>query len=128
MDKQEHATDARIEEYWSWFAVALFLLITVDLLTTFGATVKYGVSAEANPLMRWLLPQGALVVAVVHLIVVVAAVLSFSGVMTAVQRTPQRYRPALMRLVEVWLGLILTTGLFLFANNLSVVILGDSLL
>jgi hypothetical protein len=120
-------TDERIEEYWSWFAVALYLLVTVDLLTTFGAAVRYGVAAEANPLMRYLLPKGALVVGVVHLAVVVVAVLAFSGVTTAVERTADRHRGLLMRVVEVWLGLLVAVGLFVFANNLSVVVLGDSL-
>lgn len=128
MPNQDRTVDARVEEYWSWFAVALFLLITVDLLTTFGATVMYGVDAEANPLMRWLLPQGAFVVAVVHVAIVVTAVLSFSGVMTAVRRTSERYQSTLMRVVEVWLALIVSLGLFVFANNISVVVLGDSLL
>lgn len=122
MTDGERSTDARIEEYWSWSAVALFLLLTVDLLTTFGATVEYGVSAEVNPAMRYLLPKGALVVAIV-----VVAVLAFDGVMTAVEHTADRHQEALMTAVEVWLGLIVALGLFVFANNLSMVVLGDSL-
>ncbi len=41
-----------MEEYWDWVAVALFLLVTVDMLTTMFAAAALGPVAEANPLMR----------------------------------------------------------------------------
>lgn len=120
--------ETRIQEYWEWFAVALFLLITVDLLTTFGATVTHGIEAESNPVMRWLLLQGPLVIAAANLLVLVVVVYCFSSVVTAVERSPEPYDRYLRRAVEVWLGLLLSMGLFVFANNLSVVVLGESLL
>ncbi|MFW6045519.1 MAG: hypothetical protein ACOC8O_01530, partial [Natronomonas sp.] len=40
-------TNERIDEWWDWFAVALFLLITVHILTSIGATVRYGYGAES---------------------------------------------------------------------------------
>lgn len=115
-------------EYWDWFAVGLYLLITVDLLTTIGASAQVGIGAETNPFMRWLLVQGPIAIAIVHVAIVVVAVYAFSGVLGAVRRAPDRYRPALERGVEVWLGLIVAAGLFIFANNLAVVVLGDSIL
>lgn len=128
MRERPTTSDTRIQEYWEWFAVSLFLLITVDLLTTFGATVAHGIEAESNPLMRWLLLQGPVVITVANLVVLVVAVYCFSSVITAVERSPEPYDRYLRRVVEVWLGLLLAMGLFVFANNLSVVVLGESLL
>lgn len=117
-----------IAEYWSWFAVVLFLLVTVDLLTTIGATLLYGTAGEANPLVARLVTRGPAAVAAANLAVVVLAAASFSGVVRAVRRTPAPYDTYLAYLVELWLGLLVAVGLFLFANNLAVIVLGDSLL
>jgi membrane-bound metal-dependent hydrolase YbcI (DUF457 family) len=117
-----------INKYWAWFSVGLFLLTTVDLLTTFGVQAIYGVDAEINPFMKWLLVQGPLVVGAVHLVVVIAAVSAFAGVLNAVQTAPDRYQRFLARTVELWLGFIVTVGLFVFANNLAVIFLGRTLL
>jgi hypothetical protein len=59
--------ESRIEEYWDWIAVALFLLLTVDLLTTLAAARLVGADAESNPLMRWLLGRGVVIVIGAHL-------------------------------------------------------------
>ena len=115
-------------EYWSWFAVGLYLLITVDLLTTMGAILLYGTAAEANPFMAWLIERGALAVTVVHLAVVLVAVAAFSGVLGTVQRASAPYDTYLTYAVELWLGLLVAAGLFVFANNLAVIVLGHSLL
>lgn len=42
--------------------------------------------------------------------------------------TPARVRPYYGLLIEAWLGLLVAAGLALFANNLSVIVLGESLL
>jgi hypothetical protein len=41
---------ARIEEYWDWVAVALFLLVGVELLTTLAAARVVGLGVLANNL------------------------------------------------------------------------------
>lgn len=79
MSQSSKPRATRIEEYWDWFAVALFLLVTVDLLTTVGATRKYGLDAEINPVIIWLFRQGLLTVVVAHLAVTVLAVCAFAG-------------------------------------------------
>lgn len=118
----------RIDEWWDWFAVALFVLITVDILTTVGATVRYGYGAESNPLVRWLLVEGPVVLVGVNLAVVVVTVLCFRGVILMARRVPDPYHHAFTLGVELWLGVVISVGLFLFANNLSVIVLGGSLL
>ncbi len=116
------------EELWDWFAVALFLLVSVDLLTTLGATAVYGPAAEANPFVRRLLAVGPLALAVVNLVGVGIAVVSFSGVVQVLEQTPSPYDRVLSRVTELWLGGLIAVGLFLFANNLSVIVHGSSLL
>lgn len=39
----------RGQEYWNWQAIALFVLITVDMLTTVHAARVVGTTGEAHP-------------------------------------------------------------------------------
>lgn len=118
----------RTADFWSWFAVALFVLITIDLLTTMGAAIEYGIEDEVNPVMRFLLAEGPWVTAGIHLLIVIVVTVAFSGVLSVVNRAPEPHRSRLEFAVEVWLGLLIAVGLFIFANNISAIILGDSLL
>lgn len=118
---------SRVHEYWSWIAVVLFLLITVDMLTTIFAAAVRGPAAEANPLVRWTLRRGIVVLVAVNLATVVLAVGFFYVLLEMLRRTPPAYERAFALLIEVWLGLLLFAGLAVFANNLSVIVLGNSL-
>lgn len=118
----------RVAEYWEWVAVALFLLLSVDLLTSLYAAAVVGVDAEANPLMAYLLGEPLVVLLAVHLVVVVLAVGFFYGLMRTYVATPARFRRPYGYLIELWLGLLLAAGLWVFANNLSVIVLGEGLL
>lgn len=122
------AREERIEEYWDWFAVALFLLIPVDLLTTLGAVTQYGVGAESNPLMRWLLTEGVGMLLLVNLAAIVTVAYGFSALVRRTALSPAPYDRYLERAIEAWLGLLVAVGLFLFANNLSVIVWGGSIL
>ncbi len=102
-------------EYWSWLSVGLFLLLTVDLLTTFAVAAQVGLFAEVNPIIA------------VHLSVLIVGVFSFAGVLSILDRTTGAHRQSLSLLVECWLGLLIAAGLFMFANNLAVVVLERSL-
>ncbi|WP_152041265.1 hypothetical protein [Salinigranum salinum] len=128
MPGARHAALAPHDEYWDWLAVALFLLVTVDLLTTLGATARFGPGAEANPLVASLLagPTWALVGA--NVLAVVAAAGGFSLVLRALAQASTRTRVLLAGAVETWLGLLVAAGLLVFANNLAVVVHGASLL
>jgi len=128
MSRGEAVGPAHIEEYWEWFAVALFVLVTLDLVTTAGAVAKYGLDAEANPLFVWLIRQGPVALFGAHLVVVVLAAAAFAGVIHSLRQTAPPYDRYFAYFVEVWLGLLLAVGLFIIANNLSVVVLGNSLL
>jgi len=120
--------DARAQEYWDWIAVALFLLVTVDMLTTVYAARAVGVAGEANPVMRWSLASGPIVFAVVKLLTVIAVAGLFGRVLAIFERTPAPYDRYFAAAIEAWLGGLLATGLLVFANNLFVIVHGQSLL
>jgi len=122
------ATERRIEEYWSWAAVALFLLVTVDLLTTLAAAQQVGSAAEANPLVRWTLGRSVALLVAVNVAAVVAVTACFRLLMAMLRRAPDPYRRYFAFGIELWLGGLLAAGLFVFANNLTVVVFGESLL
>lgn len=115
------------EEYWDWYAVALFLLLTVDLLTTYGAAIEYGTQAETNPLMQWLLQQGIVTIIAINLATLIFAAIGFWGILVAIRLTSPPLDKYLAYIVELWLGLLLAGGLLIFANNMSVIIRGYSL-
>ena len=116
-----------IEEYWSWTAGALYLLLTLDLLTTIYAAGLYGRAAEANPLVRQALDAGVpnlVVLNLLALLVVAALVYAYMELLTTV-RGVQAW--VMARSFELWVGGLVVAGLFVFANNLSVIVLGGSL-
>lgn len=117
----------RIEEYWSWIAVSLFLLVTVDMLTTIFAAAKLGTGAEANPLMAWALGQGVGVLVAANVAAVVLVVAFFYAMLEMLERSPPRLRTPFALLIEVYLGLLVVAGLVVFANNLSAIVLERSL-
>lgn len=118
---------APLAEYWEWFAVALFILITGDMITTIYAAWYVGPGAEANPLMRWALERGMDAVILVNLVATVIAVGGFYTLIQLVKRADPPYDRIVALSVEVWLGLIIAGGLFVFANNLFVIFHGQSL-
>ena len=119
--------DARIPEYWDWIAVALFLLVTVDMITTVYAARSVGLAWEANPLVRWSLTSGPAVFAAINLLTVVLVAGLFERVIETLQRTPAPYDRYLAGGIEAWLGGLLAAGLLVFANNLVVIFFGRSL-
>lgn len=120
--------ESRIEEYWDWIAVALFLLLSVDLLTTLSAARLVGTGAESNPLMRWLLGRGVLTVIGAHLAAVVLVTGCFRLLVDRLRRTPAPANRYFALAIEAWLGFLVAVGLGVFANNLAVIVLGRSLL
>ena len=114
--------DEHVRRWWIGFTVALFLLVPVDLLTTLVSVAEHGVAVEANPIMQWLLSQGAVALIAVHVGVIVVTVYAFHVAIGAVQRAPVSYRPSLGQGVDIWLTLVLVTGVVLVANNLLVLL------
>lgn len=120
--------DERVQEYWDWLSVALFLLVTVDVLTTLYAARVVGASSETNPVMRWALDGGPAVVLAVNVAAVVLVAVLFYGVVEMLRSTPTGIRPYFAFVVEVWIGSLLFAGLAVFANNTAVIVLGKSFL
>jgi len=117
----------QIDVYWRWFAISLFLLLPVDLLTTYGAAAQYGLAYEVNPLMRWLLPRGIIAITVVHIGLVAVSAVGFWGILVAIKRTPPPLRRPLVRGLEAWLALLIVAGVLVVMNNLAVIVVGESL-
>ena len=117
-----------IREFWGWTGATLFVLITLDLLTTIYAVAVVGIEHESNPVMAWLLSRSLVVLVGVHLLAVVLLAVLFYGLAELVRETPEPYRRGLKRAIEGFLGIMLAIGLFVFANNLAVIVHGRSLL
>jgi len=116
--------DSRRDGYRDRVAVPLFLLVTVDLLTSMYAAAAVGLAHESNPFVAYLLSQSLFLLVVTH--VAAVAVAMFYG-LYVVTRSDGREGAAWLYL-EAYLGLLVVAGLFVFANNLSVIVLGDRLL
>lgn len=117
----------RRREYWSWAAGALYILLTLDLITTLYAASIYGTAAEANPWMRWALQQGVATLVLVNLAALVVLVVLFYGMIELTVRAPDRHEQTIALTFEVWLALVLAVGLVVFANNLAVIVHGENL-
>lgn len=124
----DHDVESRVHEYWSWSAIALFLLFPVDLFTTMVAIDQFGVGAETNPFVAWLFQQGPVVFTLVHLLgaVIMAAVLF--GLVETIRRASPPHRGRFAFVFEVWLGLVVSLGVFLFVNNVAAIYLHTSFL
>ena len=114
--------DERVNRWWIGFAVALFLLLPVDLFTTLLAVGIYGTGVEANPIMRWLLHQGLVAVTVANLAVVGLVVLLFHVAVDRVQRVPPAYRSMVDPVITAWIGFLILAGLVLVTNNVLVLV------
>lgn len=120
--------DSRIREYWEWISVALFLLITVDMITTVYAVEVNGLSAEANPVVKWALAEGMVTFALLNLAAVVLVGVMFHALTEVLRVLSPPYDRLGFTVVEVWLGLMLAAGFLIFANNLVAIFFGLSLL
>jgi hypothetical protein len=118
---------AQTEEYWDWVAVALFLFLTVDTLLTMYAAAAVGSGAEANPLIHWALQRGIATLVVLNLIVLLCAVAMFYGLAETIQAVDEPYAQYVGIGVDAWLGLLVMAGLAVYANNLVVIVFGQSL-
>ncbi|MFB6094850.1 MAG: hypothetical protein ABEJ71_00160, partial [Halodesulfurarchaeum sp.] len=118
----------RLEEYWSWVAVALFLLLTVDLLTTMFAAHVVGPAAEANPLVRWAMVRGGIAMLLaLNLAALALLVILFYGLIRLTREAPAPYDDVVALVFEVWIGLLVALGLLIFANNLLVIVHGEDI-
>lgn len=128
MELNRPSVDASIPEYWSWLAVALFLLTTVDMITTVYAAYVVGVIHESNPVIRWSLSRGPLVFMGINLTAVIVVTVLFDQLMQLLNRVSAPFDRYLAAGIEAWLGGLVAGGLVIFANNLAVIFFQQSLL
>lgn len=122
MSAEPASWDAQVRRWWTRFAIALFLLIPLDLLTTLAAVSQHGLAVEANPIMQWLLRRGLVAVTLANLAAVCVAVALFHAAVERFRRTPPAHRRRVVRAVNAWLGVLLLAGCALVANNLLTVV------
>lgn len=120
--------NAQIEEYWDWIAVALFLLTTVDMITTIYAVYIFGINSEVNPIIEWVLRQGVLFLGIINLFVVLVVVGIFYLLIELFRSSKDKYKKYYKVCIEIWIGLLVSMGLFVFSNNLFVIFFKISLL
>lgn len=120
--------DSRLRTYRSWAALALFLLIPLDMVTTALAVRQFGIEATANPVVTLLLEQGWFVFlgAQVLGVAVVGAILAL--VLAVIKHTSDPLQGQLALVFEVWIGAMVSLGLFLFVNNFAAIVFQTSLL
>ena len=121
-----HAADRR--EYWSWVAGALYLLLSVDLLSTLYAAGLYGAAAEANPYVQWALTRDVAVLVGLNLLALAVLAALFYGYIRLLTSARGVGAWVMARTLELWVGCLVAAGLIVFANNLSVIVHGQSLL
>lgn len=127
--------DRSKEEYWSWFASALFLLITVDLITTFGAAARFGTDGEYNQFMAFLIESSTGTIIAAHLLIIILASSFFYALLEILDSNDQvlsdtpspniPYPNTL--LLDSFIAVLYSYGLFIFANNLYIIFNSQSL-
>lgn len=122
-----HALENRFGEYWTWMAGVLFLVITLDLLTTVYAAALHGVAAESNPVVAFLLERGLVELVIANIVATVLVVVLFDRTLALIREAVPPFDRLLAVLLEIWLGCLVATGLAVFANNLVVIFFGRSL-
>lgn len=122
-----HVGAANVREYWSWTGGALYLLLSLDLLTTLYAAAIHGPMAEANPYVRAALAHGPGPLVVLNLAALLVAVTLVAAYMRLLERSRGPEAWVMARSFELWVGGLIALGLFVFANNLAVIVLGGSL-
>jgi hypothetical protein len=118
----------RVDSYWRWIGVVVFLLIPLDMLMTLLGQAAVGAAGEANPLMRWALHQGIATLVIVNIVAATAVVGVFHFMLWLVPWMSRETRPYFGVMLEGWIGLGLTAGLWLFVNNLTVYLFRENVL
>lgn len=113
------------KSYWTWFGVSLFLLFPLDIITTKIAMSIYGKGKEMNPIITKLFESGGIeLVVLAHIVILTVAIGIFCGLIHSLKNADNSYTYALF---EVWLGLIVSFGVFVILNNTLIILLDFSL-
>lgn len=116
----------RVETYWKWFAVVLFIGITLDMITTMYAARVVGPAGEANPLVRIALELGIIPYTVINLAAMVIAIGCFASLVKVLRVSRHPYDWYVELGVRTWLGFLLLTGLVVLFNNVAIIVVGQS--
>lgn len=118
--------DPALDEYWEWVFAALLVLVPFDLFTTVYAATVVGVEYESNPFMSWLLTQPIPVIVAVHILVTILV----AGIFEVYHRLSLRssqYGTIMLKAAKVYLALLVSVGLIVFANNIAVIFFHETI-
>lgn len=123
----EKLSEEKRKLYWWLSYVAIFLLIPVDMVTTIFAAFVYGADAEANWIIASAIQHGPVVFGGINLVAGFLASILFFGLLKLMDDTEGTEFWVLARSFEVWVGFLIIVGAFVAANNIAVVLTGQSL-
>jgi hypothetical protein len=116
----------RLNEYWYWFGLLLFLYISVDMALTMWAASAVGAEGEANPLMRWALSEGPAMLVLLNTVIATAGIFFQRLLHGLLRSTDSDQQPLFALAIEFWLGIFIAGALLLAANNLSIIFFGEN--
>jgi len=108
--------------------VVVFLLLPVDMLLTLMNAAAVAAAGEATPLMRWALYQGMATLVIVDIVAATAIVGIVHSMLWLVPLMSGDVQPSVGVMLEGWIGLGLTAGLWLFINTLTVYLFRENVL
>ncbi len=121
-------TSSRAEFSWDRyrrrFLAALVLLVWADLVVSRTAAEVYGLGAEVNPLMRWLLAQEPWLVLGINLAVFFFALVGFREIVRIGASLTDEWAERFHRLCGFWINAMVVVGAIVVLNNCAVTILG----
>lgn len=108
----------REKKYWSTVGLVLFVLLSLDLLTTSYAVVNVGIEYESNEIMQFILQQNISFIIYVHLAALLSSVSFFYVLYYKVyQDLENNKRRVFSLMMKGFLYLLFIIGLFVILNN-----------
>lgn len=113
-------------KYWAFFISVIFFHVPADVTITTIITNTYSVQNEANPFMRHLLQENWFLFAGSNLLAGLIAAVFFYYILMAGDDL-DRFKKPYFLFVEFTLSILLLFGVFVFLNNLSIVLFAQNL-
>lgn len=122
-----HDRNATATGHWALAAVALVVLVILDLVTSLYAAQVVGLEYEANPVMALVLAQPLELILAIHLAVLAVAAGLLYVMIEAVRSLHGTERVRAQRRIELFLVGLIAIGVVVVTNNLLVIGFGVSL-
>jgi len=77
--------------------------------------------------MKWALERHIILLIALNLLVGFLCIGFFYGILLNIKQSPDKYHSKLLVSFEIFLGLLISVGIFVFLNNIFVIFFGSSL-